>query len=453
MTTELTATAAPDRRWITRQGSLKLDLGFCVVYTVLIVAGMYIKAASLAAFLLVALAFFCVPLENILCQMLYLMPFAMIFKMSPGSTSFLTYLELYTAVLLLMRHPVLRIREIICMLLLLASMLGGSMYAGYLEPLLLVKFFAAILLLMSFELTDHRRQLPNYLVMMAVGLIVSSVIAYFWQNTALLQQYITMDRVIEYTGYAFKTSDTIRFSGLNSDPNYYSINLCVVISGLLILTNYKRIQNRAMAYGLAAILVCFGLMTVSKSFLLMLAVLLAWMVVLGLRQRRYGLAILVLLAGGVLVMLAVSGKVHSLNLVLDRLFQSDGTTDWSTGRLSIWERYFTYFREHLPGLFFGYGIGCGYIGFAAHNTYIELLGSLGVVGSVIFLVLLVCLFKGDRSFRHCAGNYLILGVLLIMYTFLSMLTWLDLPFHLYLCYCFIHYDLEPGKLLTKGEGR
>ena len=57
MTTELTAAAASDRLWITRQGSLKQYLGFCIVYTVLIVAGIYIRAASLSAFLLVVLAF------------------------------------------------------------------------------------------------------------------------------------------------------------------------------------------------------------------------------------------------------------------------------------------------------------------------------------------------------------------------------------------------------------
>ena len=442
MTTELTATAAPDRRWITRQGSLKLDLGFCVVYTVLIVAGMYIKAASLAAFLLVALAFFCLPLENILGQMLYLMSFAMIFKMSPGSTSFLTYLELYTAVLLLMRHLVLRIREIICMLLLLASMLGGSMYADNLQPLLIVKFFASLLLVACFKMSDHRRQLPNYLVMMAVGLIVSSAVAYLWKNSSVLQQYITFSRVFEYDDTAFKLTKTIRFCGLNSDPNYYAVNLCVAIAGLLILLKNKMIRCRLAVYALVIALVGFGLLTVSKSFLLMLAVILLYMVFSGIRQKRFGLALIVLLAGAVLIVCAAAGKLQVLDLVLERLNMGDNSDALTTGRVGLWERYIEYLTDNPAGLVFGSGMGTAFIGFAAHNTYIEGVASLGFVGLLLFSSLLVFLMKDQVPLHRSFDNFFVLIVLLFMYSFLSMLTWFDFPFQLYLCYCFLNYDLR-----------
>ena len=75
------AAISDDMRWITRRSGVQLDLILCAVYTVMIIAGLYTRMASLAAFVLVALAFFCLPLENIIGQLLYLLPFATVFKL------------------------------------------------------------------------------------------------------------------------------------------------------------------------------------------------------------------------------------------------------------------------------------------------------------------------------------------------------------------------------------
>lgn len=446
------AAISDDMRWITRRSGVQLDLILCAVYTVMIIAGLYTRMASLAAFVLVALAFFCLPLENIIGQLLYLLPFATVFKLDPSSTSLMTYLELYVALLLVLRHPRFRLRELNVFLLLFASVLIGSVYADNLAPLLIIKLFASLLLFLCFKRSDHRKELPNYLTLMALGLLVSSAVAYAWRGSAILQRYIDFTRIVKLTADGYVTTRTVRFSGLGSDPNYYAVNLCIAIIGLLMLINYKRIQHRTAAYGLVVGLVVFGLLTVSKSFLLMLVLILLYAMASGIRQRRYGLTILVVAAGAVLILLALSGRSEALNLMLMRLTQQGTNQDLTTGRTEIWERYFTYLGEHPFGLVFGSGLGSAVIGFSAHNTYIEMLASLGVVGSGLFLVLLGCLMSetaGDegqtaalrrRTGHRSLGNYSLLLVLLVMYFFLSMLTWIDLPFQLYLCFCFLHTE-------------
>ena len=225
------AAISDDMRWITRRSGVQLDLILCAVYTVMIIAGLYTRMASLAAFVLVALAFFCLPLENIIGQLLYLLPFATVFKLDPSSTSLMTYLELYVALLLVLRHPRFRLRELNVFLLLFASVLIGSVYADNLAPLLIIKLFASLLLFLCFKRSDHRKELPNYLTLMALGLLVSSAVAYAWRGSAILQRYIDFTRIVKLTADGYVTTRTVRFSGLGSDPNYYAVNLCIAIIG------------------------------------------------------------------------------------------------------------------------------------------------------------------------------------------------------------------------------
>lgn len=451
MTTELTATAAPDRRWITRQGSLKLDLGFCVVYTVLIVAGMYIKAASLAAFLLVALAFFCLPLENILGQMLYLMSFAMVFKISPTSTSFMTILEIFVVLLSIMRCPfALNVKKLILFVGLLISILLGIIFnSNSLQPLLIIKLFVALILVILFQRTDHKKEMGNYSVLFVSGLVGSSLFAYILQDTAAYQQYKIVVNIYYKTNMGYVVNNTQRFTGFNPDPNYFSVNVCIALVLLLLFCIFKKPKNNWLMWASVVSLVVFGFMTISKSFLLMIVLIYVYIwLVLALRHQYRALGIISAL-GVLLVVVLVFGKSTNLNLLLQRFEQDVELGNFSTGRFDIWKKHIAFWKEHPFRMLFGLGLDTTMLPHP-HSFYVEIISDLGLIGSAFLLALIWDIIRPQQILKRRLENYTILFIILLMYGFLGMLTWFDLPFHLYLCYCMINSDLEP-KHIIGGE--
>lgn len=445
--------AFPEKGGITRRSSLKLDLGLCAVYTVLIVAGMYVNIASVAAFVLAALAFFCLPLENTLCQMLYLMPFATVFKMSPSATSFMTMLEIYVVLMCLLRFPLsLQPNQLICIGGLFCSLLLATLYNHNYQWLLFIKLFVSLFLLRCFQKTDHKTELHNYTVMLVCGLIVSSAIAKGMWNTAALRQYIVVDRMFQMTSAGYTVMDTSRFSGFNSDSNYFAVNVCIALSALLVLAADNRLRKPWLSLASAGFLVVFGLMTISKSFVAMLVLLFAYACVLLAQRRR--LKPLALLIGMTLLLVAVAigGNSESIRLLLGRFRMSGTASDISSGRFAIWATHIAYWKDHPAQLLLGLGLNPSALP-TPHNTYIEMLTDLGVVGTLLYGGVIVSFIRPKVTVRRGWGRYLILCVILVMYAFLGMLTWFDLPFHLYLGYCFMNDDMpSDSKIGGKSDG-
>jgi len=103
---------------------------------------------------------------------------------------------------------------------------------------------------------------------------------------------------------------------------------------------------------------------------------------------------------GVLVISAILVK-HS-DLIMSRLAAVTKSTDAvsaSAGRLWIWEQGFKIMMEHPKSFLVGMGWDtfAGYVGIVSHNTFLNVFFDLGVMGFILYLLLIVWIFSKLKS--------------------------------------------------------
>ena len=63
--------------------------------------------------------------------------------------------------------------------------------------------------------------------------------------------------------------------------------------------------------------------------------------------------------------------------------------DFSSGRFDIWLRYYRSMNESIHAWFIGYGVGGGMLSYeASHNSFVEVIYSIGIVGFLGYLAFL-----------------------------------------------------------------
>lgn len=139
----------------------------------------------------------------------------------------------------------------------------------------------------------------------------------------------------------------------------------------------------------------------------------------GLRRRAASLVVRVSAAAALVVLVSVAvvwvgGErvVSNLSTVGEELAAQDeaAVTRWNTRRVDIWRATWEMFKDHPVA-----GVGMGgywaavpqyhdasgeYTPQQAHNDYLELLASGGVIGSALFLLFLLFLLKRARTTLH-----------------------------------------------------
>ena len=232
--------------------------------------------------------------------LLYLMPYAVLFKAAPGQTSFFTLLELWALVLVFFRTPkidrtVLSALSVLVLVLAPISCWSVSLW----------KVLVNLLLLYAFVRGYRAEDAVVYGGSFVAGLLVSSVLG-LWKEQ--VPRFLSM-----YSDLNYEMIDgvrTLRFSGTFNDPNYYSVAL---IFGMLLcvrgLTLPERRQRVLSALALTA-LTGFGMATYSKSFVLMLPLVLFVLISGG--QRKWMLTALLVAVCGLLCAFDPGGVVSRM---------------------------------------------------------------------------------------------------------------------------------------------
>lgn len=357
-------------------------------------------------------------------HLFFTLPFTVIFKLSPTSTSIFTYVMIITGlVLLLRRRKYYSVPTIMAMLFIIYSIVGmGGNYTS------VGKLVAGLFLLYIFVTTVSPANYKNHIIAYALGILGSSIIGTMKETWGRLSPYFSN---LDYVYYSKER--IARFSGLNYDPNYYSIGVIIVIFFLLRLLFNKQ-GNRLFTLGLTVALVIFGFISYSKMFLLSIAILAVCFIFYRMKNPKQ--LIMTLLSAIIAVMLFVfwARQTGYLDIIIGRM-----SGDISTGRFDIWERCFSYIGSSPKTLLFGDGLG--YQRFEPHNAYIELILIFGVLGGAL-LLLTICniislvRYVNKRNFIH----YALILIFLIMIATLGIVTVNDLMF--YCIFLFISMNLD-----------
>ncbi len=417
-----------------------------VLVMLLLMTGIYFSVGYLAvAAFIISAAWLCFASEiNIIFCMFCLVSFANIFKFSSGYTSFFTVLELMMVFILVIRNRYINVKAVSAIAVLLVYIVISDLINSHVVIIEYLRQFISFFVLYCFIMEYNNADDHNGLASMCIkgfvlGLLMSSVFALFGDSVSALDSYTSQ------IGIGVDSYMTYRFSGLNSDPNYYSINVITALIGLIFLYCRKQIGN--IFWVIFAALSALGLLTYSKSFILMYIITIIIFIVVMARShntRALVLSVIMLIAAAAFY---IYRNPVSLMIIINRLHSAGSLSVLTTGRTELWIEYMQFLWARPAYFIFGTGIGAGLLTLSAHNWYIEALYYFGMIGSILyFAAYIICFRMGKvRSLKRSIANYAGILSLLLMYFFLHMVMSNELPFHLFIAFLIWNMRLNTMK--------
>ena len=220
------------------------------------------------------------------------------------------------------------------------------------------------------------------------GVLIASIYGFVFRGSSAITYYIADDSVAMY-----EIQDAFRFRAIFGDSNYYS---CYLILGILLMIElylFKQ-SNILQTVIVVALLSCFGIATYSRTFFLTLILLLVCSIYLLFKNGRKGIALLLCSVIGIIVGMVLSGKITAFDVILARLFDSNGMEGFTSGRNELLIKYGTYILQNTTILFFGEGLGADLLGTrGTHNLYLEILYYVGGIGGLLYAAYLISLTR------------------------------------------------------------
>lgn len=406
-----------------------------IILILLILFGTHNSIFSICAFIMIAYVVIRMKPDFTLKQMIIILPLANIFKLAPGSQSFYTFVVLlFVAMCILRSKKVSSILLFFVFYIIIMQILNDAISVTR-----SMKFIGGLLMLYYLMIEiDIQKYHVSIFKRYILGVIIASSIARVDSNFFSISKYLSVQELGTRYGYG----EMSRFTGLDTDPNYYALS--IIISLCLIVFMYHRREIKTIpAVIQVVLLLSFALLTYSKSVLLMLIFPVLYLAISNYKREKYILQIILIICAVGVVGYALAGNIQAVNIIITRMTVNTNLNGLTTGRIELWEAYLNYFDEHIIKTIFGFGLGAGYapnVNRAVHNSYIESVYHLGVLG---FLWLVYILKKCSRINRNRdILNYSVLICIMIMYLFLNELFYYDAPFHFLLAFIVMNCENE-----------
>lgn len=350
-------------------------------------------------------------------QLFFTLPFSMIYKLSPNSTSLFTYAMLAVSAVFIFRKRSFG-RNFIVLLAVMTMYLMIGMGGNYTTT---VKMILGLCLFYIFVKRISPTDFKNHIMAFALGMFGSSCIGLLKGNWPRIDAYYSDMNSIYIDGVK-----SFRFTGLYLDPNYYSISAVFAITLCIMLFISKR-GNRVLLGAVIGALTVFGFISYSKMFLIAIFAVALILVIGGLKSLKKML--IVIFSAPVIGTIVYKWMLNNnyIKIMMDRF--SGG--DISTGRFGIWKAYTGYINNSIKTLLFGDGLGAGYLSVGGpHNTYIEAVYYIGLFGTAFFLISVFYIFKsGKLDIKRTILNYALPLLFLFMIATLGCFTVNDLMFY------------------------
>lgn len=428
----------------TPKDSMKYVAAMCLLLAVLIFG----RAANDVIFYVFAAVSLLVILVSSISvcfsTLLFLLPFAGILKVDVEGISFFTILFFVFVLKLIFVKKTIRANLLLALSLFAVYSLCVS---GIEEMETVITMAAGMLMLYYLQTSDVN--IESSVLAFTIGIVLSSVLVLLKSVFPIVNTFV-VDSVIKHNGELL----AIRFAGLQGNPNYYTLDITIALA-IVVIQMYRK-SNMAVNVACFIALSVFGLMSISKSFLLCWILLIVFWLCLSMKQgigRFMKFLIIAIICGAAIYFYAFD----AINGYIFRFIETGGGTlgNLTTGRTDIWKRYIDVIFNDAKILFFGNGLNTVIMGMkATHNTYLEALYALGIFGSILFVF----------SLKTCMGKIvskpimLVPVVLLLVRMFaISILTYDNLWFYVAIIVCMSKYleTVEGGarKPGSATEGR
>lgn len=367
-----------------RKNSVKYVSTMCVIFSALLFG----RAASNVLLYVFAsislLVFLFSSVSHSFSFLLFLLPFAPILKIEANGMSFFTVLFFVYVLRMVFSKRMLDKNVLI-------SLYIFAFYAFCFSGLSQITTIITMILgmLMIYYLRIEEIDIDLSILAFSFGIILSSILASLKDVFPIVNTFVVSSSIrIDSKHYAN------RFSGLQGNPNYYTLDIIMVLAFILVLMYRK--SAKPIYVSCFVVLSVFGIMSVSKSFLVCWLLLIGCWLVLSIYQggkKIFKFLMAALICSVVIYLYAYD----SINTYLFRLASdnSGSLESITTGRMGLWKSYIDAIFNDVKILFFGNGLNTTIpSGRGSHNTFLESIFSLGLVGSgLLFISIKSCIGK------------------------------------------------------------
>lgn len=390
---------------------------FCVILSILLTVNFLLPNDYLALLSTIAVCmqlFFC-KRKDLLPLMIYFSFFAYLFRFQKYNIFVFVVLSFLTRVAFLKRvnliYAVAWITIYFFTHLLSSFSLNVDFSIGDLIPL-----FVVIILFFASDLYEQENR-NTCLYFFISGHIVASFLG-LTKNIGRLKDILN-SAYVSVDSYR----DSLRFSGLAYDPNFYTITAVLTLCILMFGFGYKIKTKR---WFIATIItIVFGLITYSKSMLFCFLLILLGSFLKA--EKTIKLNVLRTLPFFLALCIIFRNQILSIyNTLVVRLNEVDSLQTLTTGRSEIWKMYFKDIFKSVDSFLCGNGIVQSFK-YAAHNTYLEIFQKFGLIGVGTDLIYLYfCNRKMKGRFNSSMISIFAIAILAALLFFLSAYTFYGL---------------------------
>lgn len=319
------------------------------------------------AFLLLMIGAACK--ETVFPLLLFFLPWATLLKLSPDGKSFYSIaLILVCGILFLKRNLSLNALCLLSAIAIFALSISSKLLDG--EGISFSYLMFLLMLVLFPNMAAEHSSFPVQTVFFTFGILLSALTAKFFADTGNISAYITV-----HSGEGL-----LRYSGYYGDANFYSAHISAAIAALLLMVLQEKNLNSCLRCALLILpLLYCGFLAASKAFLLtLMAVFVLWLLlILWKKPLLIRIAVLAATTATALFILS-SGWMETL---LFRLKIVSSFSELTTGRTELWLDYLRSLLEEPKLFLLGVGLSESKLhGFSAHNTILQSLYQLGLLG-------------------------------------------------------------------------
>lgn len=219
--------------------------------------------------------------------------------------------------------------------------------------------------------------------------------------------------------------DWRRYRGLWTDPNFLAMFCLLGIAALIILSNL-RISRLVASIPIIVLCAYSGYLTESRTFLICFVAMMVFVIGMLLPDKSISIPIKIVIGILLVIGMILFYKYIWTAIVESRGIISTDGRDWTNGRIDDIQKVLLFWSGNILYILFGIGVDNSLtnVGIVTHNTYFDLFIEFGIIGSILFILLLKNLyassFKGKRIYPNI--RWLPIFILLVYAGTLSMLT-------------------------------
>lgn len=289
----------------------------CLVLSILLLASLLSRWFCIPL-LIVAIIF--VTFENGINKLLYvifLLPFYNVFRMSATELFWLSYVLAYAVLLLGIQILIKYIKKEEKIPFVTFFILAG-LILYFVLPLrptsvsTVIVVLANISFLAVFYLGKWKFELKYFVHIFTIGLIFASILGVFANHIPRICVFVAK--------FDAGMPGVFRLSGLDADPNYYSMNLILALSLYMVLYYTNRVTFKEFICSLFIFSV-FGFMTISKTYYILFSIYLLMLAVLVIVKNRKNIKYLITKAIALLLVMFFSAtlSISYINITLERI--------------------------------------------------------------------------------------------------------------------------------------